>query len=193
MNKKLLTLGVASAAFAAMPIAGAFAADDDVSEVTDTITLTVESSCTLGTEASSGATPSGQLNAKGKIENLAGSTFKIVCNDKNGWELKAQGAGEDSGHETDLYNKTAQHAIATGTTIDDAHSNWGFKLDGGGVVSGYEAWAAVPASATVVAEQEAAAAEDEITVTYGASNNGDAPDGTYTGKVKYTLAAKAGA
>lgn len=187
MNKKLLTLGVASAAFAAMPIAGAFA--DDVTSTTDTINLTVSKSCTMGAEAT-GETVDGTLGAKEVKDDLAGSTFKVVCNDANGWELKAVGAG-NSGHETELYNSTAQHGIATGTEIDDSHSNWGFKLSGSGIVSGYENFAAVPGTATTVAEQSAAAAEDTITVTYGISNNGDAPDGTYTGEVTYTLAAKA--
>lgn len=194
MNKKILGLGAATLAFAAIPVIGVNAADGDVLNVTDNITLTVSESCTLGISGEGATVDLGTVTGK-TTEALekAGSTFKVVCNNGNGWTLTAEGAGT-SGHETELYNETAQHGIVTGTdTSGGTVSNWAFKLTGTGIASGYEANAAIPTSPTTVAEQSQAAAEDTINITYSVGVDGDAPAGTYKGAVKYTLAAKGGA
>ncbi len=190
MNKKIIGLSAASLALAAIPVIGVSA--EDIATTTDNITLTVEKSCTLGVEAASKDVTFDTVTGK-TTEALEadGSTFKIVCNDANGWTLTAVGAGT-TGHEDKLYNATATHDIETGTTLDGSASNWAFKLTGTGIASGYDSYHAVPSAgaAQTVAEQAAAAAEDTISVKYTVAVDGDAPAGSYTGAVKYTLAAK---
>ncbi len=205
MNKKVITAGAASLVLAAMPIVGTFA-DQDLTTVTDNITLTVTDSCTLGAQTADGTSMNAvthEFIGKGSIDNLTGSKFDIVCNGQNGWKLDAVGAGTGGGAVTDLYNTEASHAIpsAGSITIDEEHSNWGFKLSSedslsSTIESGYNgtepAFAAIPATATTVAQTDTPLVAGSIQVTYGISDDGDAPEGTYTGAVKYTLTEKAG-
>ncbi len=188
MNKRILAVGILVPMAAAVPIIKASAAD--VMSVTDTITLSVEKSCTLGTEATKSVSFDTVTGKTATALEADGSTFKIICNDGNGWTLTAKGAGE-SGHETELWSSGTNHGIQTGTTLDGSASNWAFKLTGTGVTGSYQNYSAIPGtSGQTVAEQSTAVAEDTISVKYTVAINGDVPAGTYTGKVTYTLAAK---
>ena len=56
--KKTLIAGAASVALAAMPVLGVFAADT-LTPITDTVTVTIDSACSL---SGTGATPSATMN-----------------------------------------------------------------------------------------------------------------------------------
>ena len=91
---KKLAIIASSAALAAMPVVGVFAADTTTS--TDTITVTVNPTCTFATGGDLDKSVSATLSAGEASGDLEGSTFKVNCNDAKGWELKAVGAGEGS-------------------------------------------------------------------------------------------------
>ncbi len=187
MNKKLLAVGVTTLVFAGVPVVGAFAATGTT--VSDSISITVNESCTIG--STDGQSVTGSLTPASVSGDLEGSKISITCNAATGWELKAKGAGTES-HTTELWNATANKGITTGTTIDESHTAWGFKVSGTGAADGYTSYAAVPAADTVVASSDSIVTNNVITVNYKVSNSGDLPVGTYTGKVTYTLTKKAG-
>ena len=194
MNKRILGAGAASAVLAAMPLLGVFAEDQSI---TDTVVITVASSCTMERTAVSGG--SGTYNASisngVKNESIDGSQFTIKCNDNKGWKLSAVGASDGS-TKTDLVASEGLdgHNIATGTTFSGTTSAWAFKFEstGGTVQGSCGEFSAIPGTATVVAQANDATADDTVNVTYGAYISADQPAGTYTGKVTYTLSHPAG-
>ena len=181
--KKLAIIG-ASAVLAALPVVGVFAAD--TTTVTDTVTVTIDPSCTLGV-ASTGASPSKTIANGGNDQEMAGSEFTVSCNASNGWHITAVGAGEE-GHETDLIDSTKAHTISTGTTLDGSVSNWAFKASGTGVETTYQSFAAVPSEAATIAKGASPVTANTISITYGAGVSATQDAGTYSGKVTYTLA-----
>ena len=188
MKKSLIaTAGVAAFAVAAVP-AAVFATDTAVTELTDNLTITVESGCTMSRTTGNGSY-SETLSSNSYAE-ITGSTFTFACTDAT-WTVSAEGAGT-SGHLTDLYYSTGDAAIATGTDLDGAHSGWGFKIAVGGAgatAAGTYATAynVIPSSTTVIANGSAASSTATVTPTYKVSTNSTQTPGTYTGAVKYTV------
>ena len=78
--------------------------------------------------------------------------------------------------------------IITGTAESGATSNWMFKVAGTGVVSPYNAWAAIPGTATKVASGGEPASEVSINTGYQVWVSATQEADTYTGKVTYTVA-----
>ena len=188
--KKLAIVG-ASAALAALPLMGVFAADGDVTGVTDNITVTVSPTCTLGTAAKEKQVSTSLTNG-GHKDDLEGSTFTIACNDAGGWNLKAAG-DTDGDSKNVLKGSSSGTNISTGTTIDGSASAWAFKATGSGVLEDYSTnFAAIPASATKIAGGSSPVHDNSVTITYGVSVGMDQPADTYEGKVVYTLGQGAG-
>ena len=194
MKKSIIATGAASLALAAMPVLGAFA------NVTDTVTLTIDSSCSVGaTTATTGAGANlsedhASINTKYTFDadGEHGGTIKVTCNDASGWQVKAVGssAGADN---TVMVPTGSGTAIATGTAESGATSNWMMKVAGVGVgsttpaVNDFASWHAVPSSATKVAAASGAISEGAINTGYqvwvGSTQEAD----TYTGSVTYTV------
>ena len=183
---KKLAIIASSAALAAMPVVGVFAADTTTS--TDTITVTVNPTCTFATGGDLDKSVSATLSAGEASDDLAGSTFKINCNDAGGWKLNAIADGEGT-TKSDLKGATGDNKIATGTTFSGATSAWGMKIGGTGgeVQDGFTTYKAVPTAETKVVQNTSASDEAEITTSYKVYVSGDQAADTYTGKVKYTL------
>lgn len=189
MKKSLIVTGAASLALAAMPVLGAFA------DVTDTVVLTIQSSCSVGqTSATAGAgktiTESNAVNSHlytYDADGSAGGTLKVTCNDASGWNVKAVGSSTGS-NKTVMVPTGSGTAIATGTAESGATSNWMFKVSGTGAVSGYTSWSEVPSTATKVATSSSAISEGAINTGYQVWVSATQQADTYTGSVTYTVA-----
>ena len=199
MKKSLIATGAAAVALAAMPALGAFA------DVTDTVTLTIQSACTIGQNAadpSTGGTgktitEANALNAHMytyDANGTDGGTIKVSCNDNGGWMIKAVGSGDDTTNKNVMNASSVGTDIATGTPAEGAAtSTWGFKVaaatgqQGITVESAYQNFTAVPAEATKVASGTGAISEGGINTGYQVWVSATQQADTYTGKVTYTV------
>ena len=189
MKKSIIATGAAAVALAAMPALGAFA------DVTDTVVLTIQSSCTVGqTSATAGAgktiTENNAVNSHlytYDADGSAGGTLKVTCNDASGWNVKAIGSSTGS-DKTVMVPTASGTAIATGTATSGDTSNWMFKVAGTGAVSGYTSWAQIPSAATKVASSNDPVAEGAINTGYQVWVSATQEADTYTGSVTYTVA-----
>ncbi len=182
------TLGVvAAAALAATPVMGVLAADT-LTPITDTVTVTIDSACSL---SGTGATPTETMTNNQLKSDFAGSELTIKCNDVSGWHLTAVGAGDDTTNKTAMNATKNGTDIATGTATSGATSNWAFKVAGDKAVEGYKSFMAIPSTATDVASDTDGSigqAGTTITSTYQVWISDTQQADTYTGKVTYTLA-----
>ena len=189
MKKSIIATGAAAVALAAMPAFGAFA------DVTDTVTITINSACTVGGETSTtGAGKSfTETMTNGSLKTwdataAAGGKIVVSCNASNGWNVKAVGAstGSDNTVMVPTGNGTP---IATGTATSGATSNWAFKVAGTNAVAAYTSFAAVPGTATKVAGNSAATSEQTLYTGYQVWVSATQQADSYTGKVTYTVSA----
>lgn len=189
--KKLLA-GAGAVALAAMPMVGAFA------DVTDTVVLTIPDACSVGQTSSSqtgGGVTLTESNAVNEhlyswdADGIAGGTLKVSCNDASGWQVKAVGASTGT-PVTSMAASGSGTPIVTGTATSGPTSNWAFKVAGTSgvtVVSTYQNYAAVPATATKVAGGSGAISEGAIYTGYQVWVSATQQADTYTGKVTYTV------
>ena len=191
MKKSIIATGTAAVALAAMPALGAFA------DVTDTVVLTIQSSCSVGqTSATAGAgktiTETNAVNSHLYTYDADGSTggggtLKVTCNDASGWNVKAVGSSTGS-DKTVMVPTGSGTPIDTGTAESGATSNWMFKVAGTGAVSGYTSWSEVPSTATKVATSSTTVSEGTINTGYQVWVSATQQADTYTGSVTYTVA-----
>ena len=190
MKKTVIATGAVAAALAAMPALGAFA------DVTDTVILTINGSCTIGQTQGSPVQGGGvEVKEENAVNNQLytwdadgsqGGTLKVTCNDASGWNVKAVGASTGT-PVTSMVGTSGGTTIATGTAESGATSNWMFKVAGTNTVSGYQSWSAIPATATKVATSTTAVSEAAINTGYQVWVSATQEAGTYTGKVTYTV------
>jgi len=191
MKKSLIaSAGVAAFAIAAVPFFGASA------DVTDTVTITINGACSIGQTKGSPVEGIGKTMPEPAAVNnhlytwdadgSQGGTLKVTCNDASGWNVKA--VGSSTGTNTSMAASNSGTPIITGTAESGATSNWMFKVAGAGVVSPYNAWAAVPGTATKVASGSEPASEASINTGYQVWVSATQEADTYTGKVTYTVA-----
>ena len=197
---KKLAIAGASAALAALPVVGVFAATS--STFTDTVQVTVADSCTIASSAEGSQTAYdrtfteeiavGQLKTDIGIGADAQSqpTVNVACNTTTGtWSLSAVGSG--TGATVDVMDATGSGTdIATGTATTGATSNWAFKLaagTGGTIASGYNTYTSIPTAATAVVTGNAGTTDVSITPSYQVYIGTNQEPDTYTGKVTYTL------
>lgn len=188
---KKLAIAGASLALAAMPALGAFA------DVTDTVILTISSSCSVGQTQGSPVTGTGKTMEETAAVNShlytwdadgsQGGTLKVTCNDASGWNVKAVGSSTGT-PVTSMAASNSGTPIITGTATSGATSNWMFKVAGTGTVAGYQSWSAIPATATKVATGSTAVSEGAISTGYQVWVSATQQADTYTGKVTYTVA-----
>ena len=189
-------------------------ADDN--EAIDSVELTVPIACTMnGTGTSHTATldPGTYSGASGSTyENGIGkTTLTAICNDDNGFSIYAIGF---TGNSYDSENHTKLVGSNTGGTIStkayasgDTASNWSMKLtkvtdstvsynpQNLTISTGYDAWTAVPASFTKVAQYKANTGSSttdttlgvKLETTYAAYIASNQAADTYVGQVKYTM------
>jgi len=192
MKKSLIAgAGVAALAIAAVPALGAFA------DVTDTVILTINSSCSVGqTQGSPVAGIGKTMQETAAVNNhlytwdadgSQGGTLKVTCNDASGWNVKAVGSSTGT-PVTSMAASNSGTPIVTGTAESGATSNWMFKVAGTGAVDGYKSWSAVPGTATKVATGSSAVSEGAINTGYQVWVSATQEADTYTGKVTYTVA-----
>ena len=189
---KKIAIAGASLALAAMPVLGAFA------DVTDTVILTIPDACSVGQTSSSqtgGGVTLQEQNAVNEhlyswdADGTAGGTLKVSCNDASGWQVKAVGASTGT-PVTSMAASGSGTPIVTGTATSGATSNWAFKVAGTTgvtVVSTYQNYAAIPATATKVAGGSGAVSEGTIYTGYQVWVSATQQADTYTGKVTYTV------
>ena len=191
MKKSLIATGSATVALAAMPALGAFA------DVTDTVILTISSSCSVGQTTGSPVAGTGKTMEETAAVNShlytwdadgsQGGTLKVTCNDASGWNVKAVGSSTGT-PVTSMAASNSGTPIVTGTAESGATSNWMFKVAGTGTVAGYQSWSAIPATATKVATGNTAVSEGAISTGYQVWVSATQQADTYTGKVTYTVA-----
>ena len=189
MKKSLIATGVTAVALAAMPALGAFA------DVTDTVILTINGSCSVGQSSATGGGGKTMEETSAVNSHLytwdadgsQGGTLKVTCNDASGWNVKAVGSSTGT-PVTSMAASNSGTPIVTGTAESGATSNWMFKVAGTGAVSGYQGWSAIPGTATKVASGDSAASEAQINTGYQVWVSATQEAGSYTGKVTYTVA-----
>ena len=190
---KKLAIAGASLALAAMPVVSSFAA------VTDTITLTIQSSCSVGGAEGATSTTGKTITEANAVNNhlytyaadgSVGGTLKVTCNKASGWQVKAQGAGTGT-PVTSMAASGSGTPIITGTATSGPTSNWAFKVASSdaniSVPTTYASFAAVPAEATTVASGSASIAEGTIYTGYQVWVSATQQADTYTGRVTYTV------
>ena len=186
MKKSIIATGAASLVLAAMPVLGAFA-----NSITDTVTITIDGACSVGSTDSStgnGTTITDTLE-NGDTETYeagtSGGTIKVSCNDSSGWHITAVGSGDGS-PVTSMKPSATSTAIPTSANATDA-SYWQFQVTGTNTVAAFNAFTAIPGSATKVAGNNAAVSEGTINTGYKVHVSTTQAADTYTGKVTYTV------
>lgn len=194
MKRKGLVIGATTVALAAVPVIGV-TAESSTTEVTDTVTVTVESSCTFA-ETESEPDPTERAVTLGQgtaAKDIAGAELKVDCtNSQDGaWTVTVQGE-DDAKLKKD--GSSSDTIASSGATLDGTTSNWAFKLGVVGnakIEGGYNDYSQVPTTSTKAVSSTSAdkAGTAKIQASYGVSVAEDQAAGTYTGRVTYTLTA----
>jgi len=173
MKKSLIAAGAASLAVAAMPVVGVFA--DNITTMTDSITVTVESSCTFDAASHSHS----KTMTANKAEDVGTTTMKVTCNDYQGYTV--------TGTFIDLSGDGGNKLTFTNAAPTAGNSNWAAystpTIDG---------TAGTPAYLTNNGEvikntKQTIAAGDTASIVYKASTANNQAAGAYTGTATYTL------
>lgn len=185
MKKTLIAGAAASVAMAALPMAGVFA------NVTDTVTLTVGSSCTMATENSStGKTVNlGSQNAGSAFGASNGTPMTITCNDADGWTLSAS--------VTALSASGVAKTIPFGAYSEAGNSVWSaaISLDQTGlgtaasIATGWNDYSATAGGTILSGAAGTAVANLVVTPSYKAYADAAQPAGTYSGTIEFAFAA----
>ncbi len=204
-STKIIAGVVAGLGMAALPL-GAFATD--VTSVTDTVSVTINPTCTFTTTSYTTAGSGEQANtatssysatvangATASFNSDGAHQFTVVCNDNEGWKVTAGTPGNLTGGTGNNHPITytaaalpsqAQaegvwNAVVSGDTIADT------GIDNSGVLSG----GYIKTNGGIIATEAASTSTtgSTFTVTYGAYVGTNTAAGTYTGTIQYTLAA----
>ena len=180
MKKSIIAAGAASIALAAMPVVGVFADEDRAA--TDTIEVTVNSSCTFlaggadGSYAASGANGA-SVNPTNGTDNT--HSFTVFCNDNDGYKVSATAHNLTATGITDVFAYAA--TLPSGTT-----SAWNATFASSDVTP--VQIATVDTATDIITKSGASAAAGEtFTATYTAYIGTATPAGTYSGEIAYTL------
>ncbi len=205
--KALAVLGVvAGLGVAALPIAGASAAeiidgeggDTKDGVVTDDTTFTLDLADKLSITASTNAvaiTPAEGVTYAGSYQ-AEPMTVKVYTRNAKGYKLTIVGsAGSEQNNATvkDALTNEKGNTIAAGTLGDaDTASSWGYKaqttIQGGTISALPDTWTAVSTTDTQIMTSDKNTLEggDVATLTFGAKIVDGQAAGTYKGKVTFT-------
>ena len=191
MKKSIIAAGAASVALAAMPIVGVFAVGNN-GTFTDVINTTIGDTCAFtrqatahpaGTWSTDGADATkdiltAQTIALGAEATLGSSSFTVVCNDADGYQVTAttpdlvKPADASSAAVTMAYNDSAAGVAG----------EWRFASDGAGATIGDGS------AGDIALKETATTAGSNFTATYYAYPGASQAAGTYSGTVVYTFA-----
>ena len=184
MSKPKLIIGASVTALAAIAFPAATFAVSGTT-VTDTVQVTINSSCLITTTNLANTYSATMTNGQTK-DDFGSTAMTINCNDAGGWHLTAVGSGADATTKTAMNATGSGTDIATGTATSGATSHWALKVTGTGA-TGFTSVAAVPSSATDVANGTGAVGGGSLTTTYRVFVSATQQADTYTGQVTYTL------
>ena len=181
-----------SSIFVLLNATGAYAE----SSVVDTVTITVPASCSITNTINTAHTAA--INVGTYEDEIGETTFKVLCNDANGFSVYAIGFSDDAYGNTTMKptSTPASNGIATGTATSGDTSNWAMKLTSVSndytptITTGYNAYHAVPDEYTKVAtftSNTDATSGSSFKSTYAAFISQAQAADTYVGKVKYTI------
>ena len=198
-----LSIAVFSALLIATALSFAVNANTTVSadtSIEDTVTITVDSACTLSGVVPSGSEHTATITPGQNVPNIGITNMTAVCNDAAGYDIYAVGYSNDEWKNTNLISEQSgtTYTIPTGTAISGNNSNWSMKLatgtgDAATIVTtpvDYSNYANVPNDYTKVAyypSSTAGTSGSSFTTTYQVFASTSQTAGTYAGKVKYTL------
>ena len=164
----------------------------------DGVNISIPVACTMVGTVTSAHTTS--TIGGTQVSDIGTTKINTVCNDKNGYLVYAKGMTQNASNEVVLSAVVgSNYDIKTGTgTSADGRSSWGMKLaqiTGDNeyppeIVSGYNAYTAVPNTWTKVAYKESATssiASSQFTTTYNVYTTIDQPAGNYSGQVQYVM------
>lgn len=185
-------VAILSSVFVLLSATGVYAEGSAV----DNVTVTVPVACSITSIIGSAHTATVDVGTY--AENIGETTFKVLCNDANGFAVYAIGySGETYGNTTMVpSNLPATNGIVTGTATSGGTSNWAMKLTAVSgdyqptLGTGFNAYHEVPSDYTLVASLAAstdATVGSQFKSTYAAFVAQAQPADTYTGKVKYTV------
>ena len=204
-NRRLVKTGLAVSIFA---VSG-FVVLGNVCEVgatgvADQINVTIPVACSLTSIVDSAHTTTVENSAY--EDEVGETTFKVFCNDAEGFSVYAVGYTDDTFGNNTLKptDLASSYAIATGTATSGDTSNWAMKLT---AVSGtyaptihsteennntysFTSYHTIPSEYTKVASYSSntdATTGSSFKSTYAVYASPTQPANSYTGKVKYTI------
>ena len=155
--------------------------------VQDTLTVTVDSNCSLTT---GGGSYTKSMNP-GSTGTITGNTITAVCNDAGGYAIYAIGYSGDSisGNNTDLISTSNENFnIKTDGSYQESYWKMSFTASGQATVTNpYTAFQQIPATWAKVASYNEYTTSGSIVPHYQIHFGEGQPAGTYTGKVQYVL------
>jgi len=179
MKKGLIAGAAATAALAAMPMAGVFAAN-----VTDTVELTVNTACTMTAGGSTGTSVDlGDTAPGAALTEQNGTVMTVTCNNADGWTLSA--AVES------LSFSGASRPIPFGA-YGTSSSVWSAKVALGTagaatIATGWDNYGASAGGVIVTGAAGSGVSGLTITPSYKAYVDAAQPAGTYSGTIAYTF------
>lgn len=203
-NISILLLTLTTVFFgAALLSAPVFAVD-----ATKDVTVNVLEACTFAAETYTTTVPTvpgTTSNTEDPSVKPASAVIETTCNGLNGWKVQAVGYSPDSTHATGNDGNTSMYSPVTGGTgnfiptgTSGTGSYWSFKISSASssttasILNGYGTYSDIPSTPVNVVNYTGDGLATSITGTMRTDyqihvNNAQAP-GTYTGKVKYTIA-----
>ena len=155
--------------------------------VQDTLTVTVDSNCSLTT---GGGSYTKSMNP-GSTGTITGNTITAVCNDAGGYAIYAIGYSGDStsGNNTDLISTSnGNFNIKTDGSYQESYWKMSFTASGQATVtSPYTAYQQIPVTWAKVASYNEYTTSGSVVPHYQIHFGEGQPAGTYTGKVQYVL------
>ena len=155
--------------------------------VQDTLTVTVDSNCSLTT---GGGSYTKSMNP-GSTGTITGNTITAVCNDAGGYAIYAVGYSGDStsGNNTDLISTSnGNFNIKTDGSYQESYWKMSFTASGQATVtSPYTAYQQIPVTWAKVASYNEYTTSGSVVPHYQIHFGEGQPAGTYTGKVQYVL------
>ncbi len=175
---------------------------DGNTNVTDAVSITVDSACTMTGGPTGESTTDNTYTATiqpGTHSEISGSKLVTICNDSLGYSIYAigySGDSYDSSTHTDLIGANNIGNIQTGTSGNNSY--WAMKLEAvtgvtpPTILNSFDNYHVIPDTYTQIAKQETStsspsSAGASVQTKYKVNISSSQTAGTYTGKVKYTM------
>lgn len=188
--KKAIIAGAASAVLAAMPVVGAFAAQQ--ASVTDTVSLTVSSTCKMEASAATGSYNLGTSTVAHEYPSVTGTPMTITCNDQAGWSITATANA--------LTAEGTDQTIPFGAYANDGESVWSAAIATSGndttnavIADTWDDFSATTANSTTIISADGVTGAKKgvsglvVTPSYKAYGSAHQAAGTYSGTIIYTF------